>query len=52
MDGKTQIKGLPEKVKGGILSFRATQAKPEGSAIYDPAKNCGGEQSSIVLIEK
>lgn len=52
VDGKTQIKGLPEKVKGGILSFRATQAKPEGSAIYDPAKNCGGEQSSIVLIEK
>jgi hypothetical protein len=49
VDGKTQIKGLPEKVKGGILTFRATQGKREGSATYDPAKNCGGQQSSIVL---
>src|SRR5271169_1253845 len=24
MDGKTQFKGLPEKVKGGILMFRAS----------------------------
>jgi hypothetical protein len=51
VDGKTQFKGLPEKVKGGTLMFRALQGKREGSAIYDPAKNCGGQQSSIVLIE-
>ena len=51
VDGKTQIKGLPEKVKGGILTFRATQGKREGSATYDPAKNCSGQQSSIVLSE-
>src|ERR1700690_1952552 len=51
VDGKTQFKGLPEKVKGGILTFRATQGKREGSASYDPAKNCGGQQSSIVLSE-
>jgi hypothetical protein len=49
VDGKTQFKGLPEKVKGGILSFRATQGRREGSATYDPAKNCSGQQSSIVL---
>ena len=49
VDGKTQFKGLPEKVKGGILMFRASQGKRDGSAIYDPAKNCGGQQSSIVL---
>jgi hypothetical protein len=49
VDGKTQFKGLPEKVKGGILMFRAAQGKRDGSAIYDPAKNCGGQQSSIVL---
>jgi hypothetical protein len=49
VDGKTQIKGLPEKVKGGTLTFRATQGKLEGSATYDPAKNCSGQQSSIVL---
>ena len=49
VDGKTQFKGLPEKVKGGILMFRASQGKREGSAIYDPAKNCSGQQSSIVL---
>jgi len=51
VDGKTQFKGLPEKVKGGTLMFRAVQGKREGSAIYDPAKNCGGQQSSIVLTE-
>jgi hypothetical protein len=49
VDGKTQFKGLPEKVKGGTLMFRASQGKREGSAVYDPAKNCGGQQSSIVL---
>jgi hypothetical protein len=51
VDGKTQFKGLPEKVKGGTLTFHASQGKREGSAIYDPAKNCGGQQSSIVLSE-
>jgi hypothetical protein len=51
VDGKTQFKGLPEKVKGGTLMFRAVQGKREGSAVYDPAKNCGGQQSSIVLTE-
>jgi hypothetical protein len=51
VDGKTQFKGLPEKVKGGTLMFRALQGKREGSAVYDPAKNCGGQQSSIVLTE-
>jgi hypothetical protein len=51
VDGKTQFKGLPEKVKGGILTLRAAQGKREGSATYDPAKNCSGQQSSIVLSE-
>jgi hypothetical protein len=51
VDGKTQFKGLPEKVKGGTLMFRALQGKREGSAVYDPAKNCSGQQSSIVLTE-
>ena len=52
VDGKTLIKGLPEKVKGGILYFNGTQGKREGSATYDPAKNCGGINSSIVLKEE
>ena len=51
VDGKTQFKGLPEKVKGGTLIFRASQGKRDGSAVYDPAKNCNGQQSSIVLTE-
>jgi hypothetical protein len=51
VDGKTQIKGLPQKVKDGILYFHGTQGKREGSATYDPAKNCGGINSSIVLKE-
>ena len=52
IDGKTQIKGLPEKVKGGTLSFHASQGKREGLAVYDPAKSCSGQQSGIVLTEK
>jgi len=52
VDGKTQFKGLPEKVKGGTLTFRASQGKREGLAVYDPTKNCSGQQSSIVLTEK
>jgi hypothetical protein len=51
VDGKTQFKGLPEKVKGGTLIFHASQGKQDGSAVYDPAKNCNGQQSSIVLTE-
>jgi hypothetical protein len=51
VDGKTLIKGLPQKVKGGILYFHGVQGKREGDATYDPAKNCGGIDSSIVLRE-
>jgi hypothetical protein len=51
VDGKTQFKGLPEKVKGSTLIFRASQGKRDGSAVYDPARNCSGQQSSIVLTE-
>ena len=51
VDGKTQFKGLPQKVKGGILYFHGVQGKREGDATYDPAKNCGGINSSIVLRE-
>ena len=52
VDGKTQFKGLPEKVKGGILYFNGSKGKLQGSAAYDPAKNCGGQDSSLVLTEK
>src|SRR5271166_3136185 len=51
VDGKTQFKGLPEKVKGKILSFRASQGNRAGSAVYDPATNCSGQNSSIILRE-
>ena len=51
VDGKTQFKGLPEKVRGGTLLFRASQGMRDGSAVYDPAKTCSGQQSSIVLTE-
>jgi len=52
IDGKTQFKGLPKKVKGGVLEFNAKEGKREGSATYDPEKSCGGETDSIVLAEK
>jgi hypothetical protein len=51
IDGKTQFKGLPKKVRGGTLYFRASQGQREGSASYDPEKSCGGESDSIVLTE-
>jgi hypothetical protein len=51
IDGKTLIKGLPQKVKGGILYFHGVQGRREGDATYDPAKNCGGINSFIVLKE-
>ena len=51
VDGKTLIKGLPRKVKGDILYFHGVEEKREGDATYDPAKNCGGISSSIVLKE-
>jgi len=49
IDGKAQFKGLPEKVKGGTLTFHAVQGNREGSATYDPAKECSLENHSIVL---
>jgi len=52
IDGKTQFKGLPKKVKGQLLYFNASRGKTEGSATYDPQKSCGGENVSIVLVEK
>ena len=53
VDGKTQFKGLPEKVKSGTLTFHAVQGKREGLAIYDPQKSCTrGETDSIVLTAK
>lgn len=52
IDGKTQFKGLPKKVKGQLLYFNAAKGKAEGSATYDPEKSCSGESDSIVLSEK
>jgi len=52
VDGKTQFKGLPEKIKGKILNFLASQGKRTGTAVYDPATNCSGQTNSIVLTEK
>jgi hypothetical protein len=52
IDGKTQFKGLPKKVKGGALYFHGSQGKREGSATYDPEKSCSGESDSIVLEKK
>jgi len=51
IDGKTQFKGLPKKVKGGVLYFQGSQGKREGSATYEPEKGCSGENDSIVLTE-
>lgn len=52
VDGKTQFKGLPKKVKGGILYFRAAKGELEGSATYDPQQNCSGQNSAITLAQE
>lgn len=49
VDGKAQFKGLPKKVKGQLLYFRASQGQREGSATYDPQESCSGKNDSIVL---
>jgi len=51
VDGKTQFKGLPKKVKGGILYFRASKGELEGSATYDPQQSCSGTSSAITLAQ-
>lgn len=51
VDGKTQFKGLPKKVKGGTLYFRASKGDLEGSATYDPGANCSGQNSAIALAQ-
>lgn len=51
IDGKTLIKGLPEKVKGGLLYFNAVQGKRQGTYTYDPTKNCDGGSNTIILTE-
>ena len=52
VDGKAQFKGLPGNVKGGTLTFHALQGNREGLAVYDPAKDCSGKGSAIVLSGK
>jgi len=49
IDGKAQFKGLPKRVKGELLYFKASKDKLEGSATYDPDKGCAGENDSITL---
>ncbi len=39
-DGKASFTGLPQKVKGGTMYFRASQGERTGSAFYDPTNNC------------
>ncbi len=51
VDGKTLIKGLPDKVKGKVLYFNATQGKRKGAYTYDPATSCDSAKGMIVLTD-
>jgi hypothetical protein len=51
VDGKTQFKGLPKKVKGGTLFFHAVKGELSGSATYDPQQNCNGGSNAITLAQ-
>ena len=49
VDGKTLIKGLPDKVKGKVLYFNATQSMRKGAYTYDPATSCDSGRGTIIL---
>jgi len=51
VDGKTLIKGLPDKVKGKVLYFNATQGKRKGAYTYNPATSCDSGKATIVLTD-
>ena len=51
VDGKTEIKGLPKKVKGEVLYFNAMQGNLRGTYTYDPVTSCDSGKGTIILTE-
>ncbi|MGC9293544.1 MAG: hypothetical protein ACP5EP_12640, partial [Acidobacteriaceae bacterium] len=49
IDGKARFTGLPEKVKGGTMYFRASQGERTGTAFYDPTKNCTASEGIFIM---
>jgi hypothetical protein len=47
-DGKARFTGLPEKVKGGTMYFRASQGDRSGSVFYNPAKDCTKQEGIVI----
>jgi hypothetical protein len=49
-EGKVRFEGLPGNLRRALF-FRASKDKLEGTAFYDPAKNCSA-QHTIVMVPK
>ena len=48
IDGKARFDGLPNKTKQA-LEFKASKGDREGTAFFDPAKNCKTEHSIVLM---
>jgi len=48
VDGKARFEGLPSKAKEA-LHFLASKDDKEGSAFYDPNKDCNGKHDIVLL---
>lgn len=47
MDGKAQFTGLPDNLKKGLF-FRGFKDDREGTAFYEPKKNCKGQHTMVL----
>ncbi len=47
-DGKARFDGLPQKLRDPLW-FRARRGAAEGSASYNPAKNCQAEHAIVII---
>lgn len=52
IDGKGRFNGLPQKVKDGVMLFRASTEDKSGSTYYDPVMNCGDAHKEITVVAK
>lgn len=49
INGKAQFKGLPEKVKGNTMLFRAKQGDQTGAAVFNPAQKCNADEAIAIV---
>lgn len=50
-EGKVRFEGLPGNLRRALF-FRASKDKLEGTAFYDPAKNCSAQHTIVMVPRK